>query len=191
MESEQALIFPSRAAWREWLERNHAKEKGAWLLHYKKASGKHSLNYRDAVEEALCFGWIDGKMKSLDEEKFILKYSPRRAKSLWSKINKEKAEQLIAQGRMTPAGFEKIEEARRNGLWDSAYTSQVKEAVPPDLKEALSRDRAARDNFQHLANSYRNMYIIWVNQAKTAATRQKRIAAVVKRSALNRKPGTA
>jgi uncharacterized protein YdeI (YjbR/CyaY-like superfamily) len=130
----------------------------------------------DAVAEALCFGWIDGKLKSIDEDRFILRYSPRKAKSVWSKINKEKAEKLIASGRMTADGLAKIEEAKKNGYWDAAYTNRTKYEMPDDLKKALIEDIDAWNNFENFANSYRNMYIGWVIGAKTEATRQKRIA---------------
>jgi uncharacterized protein YdeI (YjbR/CyaY-like superfamily) len=109
---EEALLFHTRNEWRTWLEKHHRTKKEVWLLHYKKQSKKPYLNHFDAVEEALCFGWIDSKLKKIDEERFILKYSPRKPKSVWSKINKEKAEALMLSGKMTPAGLEKIEEAK-------------------------------------------------------------------------------
>lgn len=130
MESHNALFFPSSLEWRRWLEQNHGQEKGVWLIHYKKGSDKRSVSLTDAVDEALCFGWIDGKLRSIDGEKYVLRYSPRKAKSVWSKINKEKAERLIEQGRMTRAGLAKIEEAKRNGYWDNAYTNRIMEEIP-------------------------------------------------------------
>jgi uncharacterized protein YdeI (YjbR/CyaY-like superfamily) len=156
---------------------------------YKKHSGKSGITYDEALEEALCFGWIDGKMQSIDGEKFILRFSPRKANSVWSKINKERAEKLIKSGRMTEAGLAKIEEARKNGLWETAYTNKKRDEMPPDLESALMENNTAWLNFQKFANSYRNMYIGWVAGARTEATRRKRIIEVVKRSALNRKPG--
>jgi uncharacterized protein YdeI (YjbR/CyaY-like superfamily) len=189
MELNKALCFKNRREWRKWLENNHDKKKEAWLLHYKKDSGKAGVSYVEAVEEAICFGWIDSKMKSIDEGKFILKYSPRRAKSIWSQNNKEKAERLIESGRMTNAGLAKIEEAKKSGAWDNAYTDRRKRRMPFDLKKALQTDEAAWNNFQAFANSYRNMYIAWVNSARTEETRMRRISEVVKRSLLNKKPG--
>jgi uncharacterized protein YdeI (YjbR/CyaY-like superfamily) len=189
MNIDKALSFKDSQEWRQWLETNANSAQEAWLVHYKKNSGKLSIRYNDAVEEALCFGWIDGKMKSIDEDRFILRYSPRKAKSVWSRINKEKAEKLIASGRMTAAGLARIEEAKKNGYWDAAYTNKTKYEMPADLKQALMADSQAWNNFENFANSYRNMYIGWVIGAKTEATRKKRIAEVVKRSALNRKPG--
>ncbi len=189
MEIDKAHFFASSREWRKWLGQNYDREKEAWLIHYKKGSRKSAISYDEAVEEALCFGWIDGKMKSVDDEKFILKYSPRKAKSVWSKLNKEKAEKLIKSGRMTDAGLAKIEEAKKNGYWDIAYTNRSKEKISSDLEKALLESTEAWNNFQHFANSYRNMYIFWVNDAKTEETRKKRIKEIVKWSLLNKKPG--
>jgi uncharacterized protein YdeI (YjbR/CyaY-like superfamily) len=184
-----ALLFKNRDEWRYWLEKNHAILTEVWLIHYKKSLGKNSLNHFDAVEEALCFGWIDSKLKKIDEERFILKYFPRKSKSVWSKINKDNAEKMISLGKMTQAGFDKIKEAKKQGFWDTAYTNLVKEQLPSDLKKALVVNQIAWTNFQHFANSYRNMYIGWVKNAKNEETRKKRISKVVERSLHNKKPG--
>ena len=189
IESTNALVFKNRNEWHSWLEKNHTTSNEVWLIHYKKSIGKKNLNHFDAVEEALCFGWIDSKLKKLDEEKFILKYSPRKSKSVWSKINKENAEKMISLGKMTQAGLDKIEEAKKQGFWDTAYTNLVKERLPSDLKKALIVNKTAWNNFQNYANSYRNMYIGWVKNAKTKETRKKRISQVVKNSLDNIKPG--
>ncbi|MFC2017159.1 YdeI family protein [Chloroflexota bacterium] len=189
MNIEVALNFKDKQIWRNWLEQNNDREKEAWLVIFKKHSKKAGLRYDDALEEALCFGWIDGKMRSIDEERFALRYSPRKAKSVWSMINKDKAELLIAKGRMTAAGLAKVEEAKKNGYWYTAYTNKIKEVIPPDLKKALMENSTAWNNFEGFANSYQNMYIGWVSGAKTDETRKKRIMEVVKRSALNKKAG--
>lgn len=189
MNENPVLFFKNRNQWRRWLEINNKKFKEAWLIHYKKPASKKSISHFEAVEEALCFGWIDSKLKKIDEEKFILKYSPRKQKSVWSKINKEKAEKLIASGKMTQAGLEKIEEAKKQGLWDKAYTNLVREKLPSDLKKSLMKNKTAWKNFQNFANSYRNMYIYWIEDAKTELTRKRRIIEVVKRVANNKKPG--
>ncbi|MFC1919122.1 YdeI family protein [Chloroflexota bacterium] len=189
MNIEVALNFKDKQIWRNWLEQNHDKEKEAWLVIFKKHSKKTGLRYDGALEEALCFGWIDGKMRSIDEERFILRYSPRKAKSVWSMINKDKAELLIAQGRMTAAGLAKVEEAKKNGYWYTAYTNKIREVIPSDLKKALMENSTAWNNFEGFANNYQNMYIGWVSCAKTDETRKKRIMEVVKRSALNKKAG--
>jgi uncharacterized protein YdeI (YjbR/CyaY-like superfamily) len=186
---KDAILFRNKKNWREWLEENHNKIKGIWLIHYKKKSNKKSINHYDAVEEALCFGWIDSTLKRIDEEKYILRYTPRKNKSVWSKINKETAERMILQGKMTKAGLEKINSAKKNGLWKSAYTNKIKEKIPTDLKVSLQSDIIAWENFQNFANSYRNMYIGWVKNAKTDETRIKRIKEIVKKSRKNKKPG--
>jgi len=189
MNEKIALYFKNKDEWRKWLEKHHKNSKEIWLIHHKKKSNKKGISHIEAVEQALCFGWIDSKLKKIDEERFILKYTPRKQKSVWSKINKEKAEELIASGKMTQAGLEKIEEAKKQGLWDIAYTNLVKERLPSDLKKSLMENKTAWKNFQNFANSYRNMYIGWVKGAKTQSTKKKRINEVVKRSAYNKKPG--
>ena len=189
MDTNAALNFKDIQEWHRWLEKNHDKEAEAWLIIYKKRGRQTGLKYDEALEEALCFGWIDGKMKSIDRERFVLRFCPRKAKSVWSKINKDKAEQLIAQSRMTNAGLAKIEAAKKNGAWDDAYTNKTRDEIPFDLKKALKENSTAWNNFNDFANSYRNMYIGWVIGAKIEETRKKRIVEVVKRSALNKKPG--
>jgi uncharacterized protein YdeI (YjbR/CyaY-like superfamily) len=184
-----ALHFTDIRQWRKWLEDNHDKQTEVWLVHYKKKSDQISISLAEAVEEAICFGWIDSKLIRIDDEKFILKYTPRKANSVWSKINKDRAQRLIKAGKMTDAGLVKIKEARKRGLWKSAYTNKKKDEIPADLKEALLKNSDAWNNFRKFANSYRNMYIGWVNAARTEQTRGKRIEAVVRRSALNKKPG--
>jgi len=184
---ENALYFENRKDWRSWLEKNNDKFTGVWLLFYKKGSIKKGITLEESVEEALCFGWIDGKLKKVDDEKFVLRFSPRKANSIWSKINKERAEKLIKSGRMTDGGLAEIEEAKKSGYWNIAYTNTIKEEVPSDLKEALLKDKKAWGNFTNFANSYKNMYVIWVNDAKTNETRQKRIKKVVEHSLHNKK----
>jgi uncharacterized protein YdeI (YjbR/CyaY-like superfamily) len=187
MELNNALSFRNRDEWRKWLEKNHKKEKEVWLVHYKKHSGKIGIQLEEAVEEAICFGWIDGKLKKVDEERFILKYSLRKANSIWSKLNREKAEKMIKAGKMTTAGLITIEQARKSGSWNNAYTSLKRDRIPPDLGRALAKDKRALDNFQSFANSYRNMYIRWIMSAKTDETRKKRIEKVVKQTLQNKK----
>jgi uncharacterized protein YdeI (YjbR/CyaY-like superfamily) len=189
MEFENAIYFKDKADWRQWLEKNHADSNDVWIIHYKKHSGVPSVSIAEAGEEALCFGWIDSKMKSIDADKFILKYSPRRPKSAWSKINRERAEKMITLGKMTFAGLAAIEIAKKNGNWEAAYTNTAGNEMPSDLKEALEASPSASSNFESFANGYRHTYIRWVNSAKTAETRRKRIAEVVSYSLLNKKPG--
>jgi uncharacterized protein YdeI (YjbR/CyaY-like superfamily) len=176
---ENALYFPDKQRWRNWLSENHSAAAEAWLVFYKKNSAKQGLTLPEAVEEAICFGWIDGKLRRIDEERFALRFSPRKAGSVWSKINKERAQKLIDQKKMAPAGLATVEDAKKSGKWDNAYTNQIRDAVPSDLKEALTREPVAWKNFKNFANSYQNMYVGWVLQAKTQKTRQMRIEKVV------------
>jgi uncharacterized protein YdeI (YjbR/CyaY-like superfamily) len=183
----KALYFKNSHEWRHWLSQNHDKEKEAWPVFYKKHSGKTGISYDEALEEALCFGWIDGKMQSFDEEKFVIRFSPRKGSSIWSRANKEKAELLITRGRMTDAGLARIEEAKKKGLWESAYSGKTREEIPADLEAALSANQIAWNNFHDLANTYHNMFIRWLNSARTDDTRRQRTAEIVKRAELNQK----
>ena len=143
MDLSQALDFQHSHEWHQWLQLYHNSNNEAWLFIYKKRSNKTGISYEEALEEALCFGWIVGKMQSINEEKYVLRFSPRKDKSVWSKINKEKAEALISQGRMTSAGLAKIEEAKNNGLWEAAYTKKKKDTIPGDLEDTLSQNSRA------------------------------------------------
>ena len=188
---EEAFEFKNRREWRRWLTRNFRRPGGVWLIHYKKRAAKQGLTHEEAVEEALCFGWIDGQLKRRDEDSYVLKYSPRQPGSVWSKINKDKALKLMGRGKMTKAGLAKIEAAKERGSWDRAYTNLRREKIPPDLNRALRSDARARKNFLNLANTYRNMYLGWVEQAKTQSTRERRVREVVRRAGKNLKPGEA
>ena len=123
MDTSKALYFKDTKEWNKWLSQNHDKKKEAWLIIQKKHSKKSGIRYDESLEEALCFGWIDGKMMSIDGEEFVLRYSPRKLKSVWSQRNKEKVKGLIAKGRITNAGLAKIDEAKKNGSWYTAYTN--------------------------------------------------------------------
>lgn len=188
MESDNYLYFPTRREWRKWLEKNHAGETEAWVLRYKKDSGKPSVSYDDALDEALCFGWIDGRMKGVDSEKSAVRFSPRKPKSRWSKVNKEKAEKLITEGKMTEAGMATIKEAKKSGAWAKAYVLKETQEIPADLREALSKNKESENNFRKFPPSRRNAYIYWLDDAKTSATRQKRIIEVVARSMILKQP---
>jgi uncharacterized protein YdeI (YjbR/CyaY-like superfamily) len=179
------LHFTSRDEWRAWLERNHATEKEAWLVHYKKHAGRPGVPYEDAVEEALCFGWIDGLLRSIDAEKYALRYSPRRKNSIWSEGNKARAERMIEQGRMTDAGLAAVNRAKQNGEWDRAAMREAL-VVPPDLKKALAAGGNAERGFRRLTPSRRKQLIWWVTSAGTKATREKRISETVRLSEGNK-----
>ena len=183
------LYLTNRADWRTWLEQNHHTEKEVWLIHYKKHTGEPCLPYEDAVEEALCFGWIDGLLRRIDDEKYILRYSPRRKKSVWSDLNKQRVEKLIEQGRMTGAGLAKVRQAKENGEWDKAMSRDEDPPVPSDLERALAANMNARTNFYNFAPSYQKQYIWWITNAKKTETRARRIEETVRRSGQNKKPG--
>lgn len=155
---------------------------------YKKAA-RAGLRYQEALDEALCFGWIDGQIHAVDEEKFRQRWTPRRKGSVWSQVNKTRVKRLTAEGRMTRAGLAVVGEAKKTGKWQAAYTNRREESVPADLDKALRADPEAWRNFAGLARTYRNMYVGWVQDAKRVETRQRRIAAVVRRAREGRKPG--
>lgn len=176
---ENWLEVSSRAEWREWLENNHSKEQLVWLRIWKAGTGIPGVSLSEAVSEALCFGWIDGRAMSLDEVSYLLRLTPRRKGSLWSKVNKDRALTLIEQGLMTEAGYKAIEEAKGNGLWYEAYTSKEAPVLPDDLIEELNRDEEASANFSGWNNSDKSIVVFWIKQAKRKETREKRIRIIV------------
>ena len=183
------LEFPTRKDFRTYLHANHLRKTEAWLSIAKKNSTLTRISYEDAVEEAVCFGWIDGKMHSVDDDTYILRFSPRRPNSRWSQSNKSRAEKLMANGSMTPAGLDRIREAKENGRWSTAYSSKTKPDIPPDLKDALDGDPKGWLHFNNFTNSQQTMYIAWIEDARKPETRMKRIREVAARAAENRKPG--
>lgn len=188
MKDDIATIYPqSQQEWRQWLIENHLLEQSVWVLGYKKATGKTSVSWSDVVDEALCFGWIDGMRKSLDEERFIQFVCKRKPKSGWSKINKEKIERLIADGLMTEAGFKSIEIAKQNGSW--TLLDEVEElTVPNDLEVAFTSNPGAADFFFGLSKSVRKMMLQWVAFAKKPETRRNRINEIATLAAQKLKP---
>ena len=189
MKTKKALYFKNKREWRSWLRKNHKKAKEVWLFYYKKHVKKPKILYEDAVEEAICFGWIDGKINSIDDEIFIQRYSPRRKNSIWSLLNRNRAEKMIKEKKMTKAGLEKIEEAKKNGKWQIAYTSKKPARMPLKLKRALMKNKRAWKNFSNFSVSARNTYIWWVTSPKREETKKRRIKDIVKRARDNRKPG--
>ena len=164
----------TRLAWRIWLEQNHTRLKGVWVISYKKNAGKPRFEYDEAVEEALCFGWIDSKPNKLDHERSMLWFAPRKPGTGWSKINKERTERMIAAGLLAPAGLEKIEAARQDGSWNALDAIEALE-TPPDLEEALDAYPSARGYFDAFPRSVKRGILEWIANAKTPATRAKRI----------------
>ena len=163
------------AAWRAWLQSNHTRPDGIWLITYRRATGKATFTYEQAVEEALCFGWIDGHTKTLDEERGMQWFAPRRAGSVWARSNKERVARLIADGRMTPAGQAKIDAAKADGTW-ALWDHVDSLAVPDDLAAALATYPAARAHFDAFPRSARHAILGWIATAKRPETRAKRIA---------------
>lgn len=177
----------SRAELRAWLAKNHASSPAIALVLYKKGSGKPCVTYDEAVEEGLCFGWIDSRANTLDAERYTLMFSPRKPKSGWSKTNKVRIERLIAEGRMTPAGLEKIEAAKRDGSWTALDAIENLEP-PPGLIRALSRNAKARRHFDAMRPSPRKLLIRWVATAKRPETVRQRIDEIVAAAAQGRMP---
>ena len=186
--SPQDLHFKTREEWRSWLKKNHAKEIEAWVILHKKDSKNDGIQYTEAVEEALCYGWIDSKMNRINEDTFRQRFSPRRRNSIWSRQNKELAMKLIKEGIMEKAGYEAIEESKRSGKWQKAYSSRTNPEVPDDLQKALQSSRMAQNNFKAFSNSTKLIYIHWIQNAKKPETRVRRIKQVLERAAKNIKP---
>ncbi|HYP23603.1 MAG TPA: YdeI/OmpD-associated family protein [Actinomycetota bacterium] len=173
------LEFPTQAAFERWLAEDHAKSDGIWLKIAKKGARKKTVTYAEAVEVALCYGWIDGQMKRLDDEYFVQRFTPRRARSKWSKINVGKVEDLIARGKMKPPGLAEVERAKADGRWAAAYDSPSTATVPDDLAAALEAKPAAKELFEKLTSSQRYSILYQLQDAKRAETRARRIAKFV------------
>ena len=171
-------FFKSQAAFRAWLQKHGASTKELWIGYYKKGSGKGGLVYRQALDEALCFGWIDGRSKRIDDDWFVQRFTPRRPQSTWSKVNRQKVEALIAAGRMRPAGLAEIERAKADGRWEAAYDGMATSAVPEDLAAALEA-AGLTDAFAELSRQNRYAILHRVQTAKKAETRERRIAKYV------------
>lgn len=185
----QIETFPATNCqeWRQWLNKNHRTSSGVWLIYYKVKSGKPSVRYSEAVKEALCFGWIDSKVKSLDEERYKQIFTPRKTKSVWSKLNKQYVEELIKQGLMTEAGFEKIEAAKQDDSWNSLDAIEAL-IVPTDLKQALEANQTANRYFEVFSKSAKKSILFWIESAKRPETRLKRIEQTISSAAQNKSP---
>ncbi len=168
-------VYPrSRAEWRAWLEENHARPEGVWLVYHKKGVEKPGITYEEAVEEAVCFGWIDSKGNRLDEERTMLWFSPRKAGTGWSRSNKERVDKLFQEGRMAPAGLAKVEAARRDGSWNALDSVEALE-IPTDLAEALAAYPRAAAFFEAFPRSVKRVILEWIASAKRPETREKRV----------------
>ncbi|CAG1011516.1 hypothetical protein ANAEL_04199 [Anaerolineales bacterium] len=169
------LIFESKKKFADWLAKNHDKSAGLWLKLAKKGTGIPSMTITDALDVALCYGWIDGQRNGFDENYYLQKYTPRRPKSTWSKINVEKVERLIASGEMKPAGLKSVEAAKQDGRWAAAYDGQRNMSVPEDFQSALKKNKKAKAFFETLTGSRRYSFLFRITTAKKADTREKRI----------------
>jgi uncharacterized protein YdeI (YjbR/CyaY-like superfamily) len=176
----------SRAEWRQWLATHHASAPGVWLVYCKKASGRLSVAYAEAVEEALCFGWIDSHPRKLDADRTQLLFTPRKPKSGWSKVNKERLTRLESAGQLMPAGLAAIARARQNGAWESLDAAEAG-TVPADLATALAADATAARHFAAFSSTARKMILTWVLGAKQPATRARRVAETVRMAALGKR----
>ncbi len=189
MNSDQLLQYyaKDRKEWRTWLENNAATSPGVWLIYYKQQSGQPRVTYEEAVEEALCFGWIDSRPNAIDDERYMQLFSPRKAKNPWSKINKERVKRLIELGLMTEAGYKAIEAAKQNGFW-SIYDAIEAQTMPEDFVQALATKPTARQNFEAFSDSSKKQLLWHIESAKRPETRAKRIEQIVEAAKQNINP---
>lgn len=178
MEEKELLYFKNAREWREWLHDNHHSSKGVYLIFYRVGSSAESMRWEEAVQVAICYGWIDSTVKKLDDERRRQMFTPRKDKSVWSKLNKTYIEKLIAEDLMHESGLRKIEIAKQNGSWSSLDSVENLE-IPKDLAAAFSKNKKAFANYNNFSPSYRKGYLYWLNQAKREETRIARIAQII------------
>jgi uncharacterized protein YdeI (YjbR/CyaY-like superfamily) len=179
LEAKQELYFKNAAEWREWLHENHDKSTGVFLIFYRVDSPFESMRWEEAVQVAICYGWIDSTVKRIDDERRRQSFGPRKDKSVWSKVNKAYIEKLTAENLMHESGFAKIETAKKNGSWTSIDAVENHE-IPEDLQAAFEQNKIALTNYQNFSPSYRKSYLYWLNHAKRQETRNARIAEIIK-----------
>ncbi|MEO7101736.1 MAG: YdeI/OmpD-associated family protein [Gemmatimonadaceae bacterium] len=172
----EEVAFATDVAWSKWLDKNHATSNGVWIVIGKKGSGIASVTHAEALDVALSFGWIDGQRRGRDEKTFFQRFTPRRARSIWSQINRDKAIALTESGRMRPAGAREMDRAKKDGRWDAAYAPQAQAQVPPDLQAALDANKKAATFFATLSSQNRYAILFRIHNAKRAETRARRIA---------------
>jgi uncharacterized protein YdeI (YjbR/CyaY-like superfamily) len=173
------LAFPSASAWEEWLSGQHDEAAGVWLKISKRGAAETTVSYQEALEVAICFGWIDGQKGRLDDDFWLQRFTPRRPGGRWSKINAEKAATLIESGRMRPAGLREVEQARADGRWDGAYSGQATVEVPDDLRAALAANLAASEFFETISRVNRYAILYRIGSVKRPETRARKIAQYV------------
>jgi len=174
----ETLTVLSRQEWRQWLETNHDRQHSVWLIFFKNRSGITTMTWSEAVDEALCYGWIDSVARPLDENRFLRYFSKRKVKSVWSKINKDKADRLMLEGRMKEAGMASIEAAKQNGSWTKLDQVEAL-AIPADLQKALRDNPAAQKYIESLSRSVKKALLQWLEMASRVETRKKRITEIV------------
>ena len=183
------LQIAHRDDWRTWLEKNHDIMREIWLIFHKKHTGKPNISYDEAVEEALCFGWIDSIIKKIDDQKFVRKFTPRKPGSRWSGLNKKRASKMINAGKMTEAGMALINQAKDRGTWQKSPQFKRDFTIPGYVETALESNEKALENFNKLAKSYKKQYIGWVDSAKKEETRKRRLAEVINALEKNKELG--
>lgn len=172
-------LFKNEAAWEAWLAKHHARSAGLWLRIAKKGSNVRSVSYAEALDVALCWGWIDGQKRAFNEDKFLQKFTPRSKRSIWSKINREKVRRLIENGRMQSSGLEAVERAKANGQWDAAYDSSRTAQVPDDFQSALDANPRAKAFFATVSSANRYAVLFRIQTVKRAETRAKKIEQII------------
>ena len=190
MDPDRALAFADAREWRDWLERNHADAPEAWLVYWKRHTGRASITWAEAVEEALCFGWIDGQVRRLDDDRYMQRWTPRRPTSRWSRVNTRAVERLTAEGRMAPAGLEAVRVGKERGEWDRAYTPTKRVPVPADLRAAIAADPEAKARWARTPIRRCNTVVGLVEAAVDGAERERVIARVVARLRARERPDT-
>jgi uncharacterized protein YdeI (YjbR/CyaY-like superfamily) len=183
-EITDTLTARDRDEWRDWLDENGERAQLVWLLLGKKGSGAASVTYDEAVEEALCFGWIDGQAKKWDDRRYAVRFTPRRPGSVWAESNKARIKKMITEGRMTERGLRLGEAAKANGDWDKLPAGEQLDVTPPALQDALAADPDARAAWNALPPGARRLYVLWITDAKREETRARRIAETVRRAKL-------
>jgi uncharacterized protein YdeI (YjbR/CyaY-like superfamily) len=188
MAKELKTFYPkNNEAWRKWLEKNHIIKDSIWIIYYKKVSNKPTVKYTDAVDIALCYGWIDSKQLPIDEEKYMQFFCKRKPKSVWSRVNKAKVEKMITEGKMAKAGFESIEIAKQNGSW-TILDDAENLVIPKDLEIAFKKYKNARTNFLNLSRSDKRNILQWLTLAKRPETIQKRVEEIASLAEQGLKP---
>ncbi|WP_247003433.1 YdeI/OmpD-associated family protein [Halosolutus gelatinilyticus] len=184
----EPIFFTSRTEFRTWLEENHDAAEELWVGYYKTDADETGIDYGESVEEAICFGWIDGLINAIDDETYKRRFTPRKPDSKWSKANTERVEAMIDAGKMTPAGMASVDAAKASGAWKDAYRVGEDHEIPPALQRALKRNETAWENFRAFSNTDQHAYITLVDDAKTTETREKRIDRIVDLAAQNLRP---